>query len=113
MSGVNKVILIGNLGQDPEVRQTQSGTSVVNLRLAVPEKRRNQDGEYVDHVEWISVAAFGKIAENAEKYLQKGAKVYVEGKYQSKKYTDKTGTEKIVTEVLASNLVYVSRRQED
>ena len=105
--GVNKVILVGNLGRDPEVRYTQSGTAVSNLRLAVTEKRKEGDG-WVDDTQWIDVVCFGRTAENAGQYLAKGRQVYAEGRMQTRKWTDKEGNDRWSTEVVAQRLVFLS-----
>src|SRR6266700_3338741 len=102
---VNKVILVGNLGKDPEVRRMQSGDAVVNLSLATSESWRDKSsGERKEKTEWHRVVIFNKnLAEVAEKYLRKGAKVYVEGQLQTRKWTDKDGAEKYSTEVVLQN----------
>ena len=99
---VNKVILIGNLGRDPEVRSTQAGKKVVNLAIATSEtwKDRNS-GERQERTEWHRVVIFNeRLAETAERYLRKGAKVYVEGQLQTRKWTDQSGVEKFSTEIV-------------
>jgi single-strand DNA-binding protein len=102
---VNKVILIGNLGKDPEVRRTTSGDPVVNLSIATSESWRDKaSGERKEKTEWHRVVIFNKnLAEVAEKYLRKGSKVYVEGQLQTRKWTDKDGAEKYSTEVVLQN----------
>ena len=105
-SGVNKVILIGNLCKDPEVRYGQSGKAVCNLRLACNERRKDGDG-WKDHAEFIDVVTFDKTAENAGQYLSKGRQVYVEGKLQTRTYKDKDGNERRATEVVADRVVFV------
>ena len=102
---VNKVILVGNLGKDPEVRRMTSGEPVVNLSIATSETWRDKaSGERKEKTEWHRVVIFNKnLAEVAEKYLKKGAKVYVEGQLQTRKWTDKDGTEKYSTEVVLQN----------
>ena len=102
---VNKVILIGNLGKDPEVRRMQSGDPVVNLSVATSETWRDKSsGERKEKTEWHRVVIFNKnLAEIAEKYLRKGAKVYVEGSLQTRKWSDKDGQEKYSTEVVLQN----------
>jgi len=99
---VNKVILIGNLGKDPEVRRLNSGEPVVNLRIATSESWRDkQSGERKEKTEWHSVVIFNEnIAKVAEQYLKKGSKVYVEGQLQTRKWTDQSGAEKYTTEVV-------------
>jgi single-strand DNA-binding protein len=102
---VNKVILVGNLGKDPEVRRMTSGEPVVNLSIATSESWRDKaSGERKEKTEWHRVVIFNKnLAEIAEKYLKKGAKVYVEGQLQTRKWTDKDGAEKYSTEVVLQN----------
>ena len=110
--GVNKVILIGNLGRDPEVRYTQGGTAVANLRIAVTERRKDGDA-WKDHTEWIDVVCFGKTAENVGQYLQKGRQIYVDGRMQTRNYKDKEGVEKWRTEVVANEVVFIGGRDGD
>lgn len=105
-AGLNRVSLIGNLGKDPEVRYTQSGTSVGTLRLGVTERRKEGE-EYKDHTEWVSVVCFGKTAENASKFLQKGRQVFVEGRLQTRSWEDKTGQTRYTTEVIATQLLFL------
>src|SRR5258708_4313338 len=102
---VNKVILVGNLGKDPEVRRMTSGDPVVNLSIATSESWRDKaSGERKEKTEWHRVVIFNKnLADVAEKYLRKGAKVYVEGQLQTRKWTDKDGAEKYSTEVVLQN----------
>ena len=103
---VNKVILIGNLGKDPETRTTTSGGMVATLRLATSE-RRKIDGEWGDHTEWHSVACFGKTAENVARFLSKGRQIYVEGRLQTRKWTDKEGRDRWSTEVIANQISFL------
>ena len=105
VGSVNKVILVGNLGKDPEVRRMTSGDSVVNLSIATSESWRDKaSGERKEKTEWHRVVIFNKnLADVAEKYLKKGAKVYVEGQLQTRKWTDKDGAEKYSTEVVLQN----------
>jgi len=102
MSGsVNKVILVGNLGRDPEVRTMQSGGKVVNMSLATSERWNDRDGNRQERTEWHRVVIFNeRLAEVAEKYLRKGSKVYVEGQLQTRKWTDQSGQERYSTEVV-------------
>src|SRR6202000_1482230 len=102
---VNKVILVGNLGKDPETRRLQSGDPVVNLSIATSETWRDKSsGERKEKTEWHRVVIFNKnLAEVAEKYLRKGSKVYVEGSLQTRKWTDKDGAEKYSTEIVLQN----------
>src|ERR1700688_586303 len=105
-TGLNRVSLIGNLGKDPEVRQTQSGMSVGTLRIGVTERKKEGD-DYKDHTEWVSVVCFGKTAENAQKYLQKGRQIFVEGRLQTRTWEDKTGQTRYTTEVLANQVLFL------
>lgn len=99
--GVNKVILVGNLGQDPEVRYMPNGGAVANLTLATSESWRDKaDGEMREHTEWHRVVVFGKLAEIASEYLRKGAQVYIEGQLRTRKWTDQSGQDKYTTEVV-------------
>ncbi len=106
MAGVNRVIIIGNLGRDPEVRYAQSGMAICKLSVAVTE--RVKDGnDWKDATEWFRVTVFGKTAENAGQYLQKGRQVYVEGRLKTDKYKDKDGVERTSVEVIANTLQFL------
>ncbi len=105
-AGLNRVSLIGNLGKDPEIRYTPSGTAVGNLRIGVTERRKEGE-EYKDQTEWVSVVVFGKTAENASKFLQKGRQVFIEGRLQTRSWEDKTGQTRYTTEVIASQLLFL------
>ena len=99
--GVNKVILIGNLGQDPETRYTPNGNAVVNLNLATDESYKDrQTGQMVPRTEWHRVVLFGKVAEVAGQYLRKGSKVYVEGQLETRKWQDQSGQDRYTTEIV-------------
>lgn len=100
MASVNKVILLGNLGRDPETRYTTGGDAVTNLRIATSEQWKDKNGEKQEKTEWHRVAFFGKLAEIAGEYLKKGSQVYVEGRLQTRKWTDKDGQERYTTEVV-------------
>ncbi|MEO7067822.1 MAG: single-stranded DNA-binding protein [Rhodanobacter sp.] len=103
--GVNKVILIGNLGADPVTRYTTAGMAITNVSLATTEQRTDkQSGDKQDHTEWHRVVLFGKLGEIANEYLKKGQQVYIEGSIRSSKYTDKAGVEKYSTEIIANNM---------
>ena len=103
--GVNKVILVGNLGNDPEVRYTTSGTAIATLSLATSESWTDkQSGEKQERTEWHRVKMFGKLAEIAGEYLKKGRQVYIEGSLRTDKYTDKSGVEKYSTDIIASDM---------
>ena len=101
---VNKVVIVGHLGADPETRFTPSGTAVANLNLATNESRKNSDGEYQDHTEWHSCVLFGKRAEFAGEYLKKGQLVYLEGRLQTRSWEDDCGTKKYRTEVIGNEI---------
>ncbi len=109
MSGVNKVILIGNLGKDPEVRYLDSGVAVANLSLATTENYKNKEGEKVSQTEWHDVVLWRGLAEVAEKYLKKGASVYIEGKIRTSKWVDKEENTRYKTEVMADKLTMLGK----
>ena len=109
--GVNKVILVGNLGADPEVRYTQNGSAVANLRLATSEQWRDkQTGENQERTEWHRVAMFGRLGEIAGEYLKKGSKVYIEGKLQTRKWQAQDGSDRYTTEVVANEMQMLDSR---
>ena len=108
---VNKVILVGHLGADPETRTAGTGTVVANLRLATSE-RIKQGEEWADHTEWHRVVCFGRTAENVSRYLKKGRQIYVEGRIRTKKYTDKEGHETYSTEILADQIHFLGGGRE-
>ena len=110
---VNKVILIGNLGKDPEVKYTPSGTPVAKLALATNERYKDKDGQWQDRTEWHNVVLWQRLAEIAGEYLKKGGKVYIEGRLQTRSWDDKqTNQKKYMTEVVAHDLVLLSGRSE-
>ena len=109
---VNKVILVGNLGADPESRSTQSGSVVANLRIATTERAKDRDGNWTDHTEWHRVACFGRTAENVAKYCRKGKQVYVEGKIRTRKWQDRDGNDRWSTEVIADQIRFLGGRSE-
>ena len=111
LSGVNKVILIGNLGKDPEVRYLDNGVAVANLSLATSENYKNKDGEKVTQTEWHDIVLWRGLAEVAEKYLKKGSSVYIEGKLRTNKWVDKDENTRYKTEVLADKLTMLGRSQ--
>jgi len=109
--GVNKVILIGNLGADPETRAMPSGTTVANLRVATSESWRDkQTGEQQERTEWHRVAFFGRLAEVAGEYLRKGSQVYIEGSLRTRKWQDKQGNERYSTEIIGNDLQMLGGR---
>ena len=109
--GVNKVILVGNLGQKPEMRYTATQSAVANLSVATTESWKDREtGEMRDKTEWHKVVYFGKLAEIVEKYLDKGSKVYVEGKLQTRKWQDKSGADRWTTEIVGNELTMLDSR---
>jgi single-strand DNA-binding protein len=109
--GINKVILIGNLGADPETRAMPSGTTVANLRIATSESWRDkQSGEQQERTEWHRVALFGRLAEIAGEYLRKGSQVYIEGSLRTRKWQDKQGNERYSTEIIGNELQMLGGR---
>jgi single-strand DNA-binding protein len=109
--GINKVILIGNLGADPETRAMPSGTTVANLRIATSESWRDkQTGEQQERTEWHRVALFGRLAEIAGEYLRKGSQVYIEGSLRTRKWQDKQGNERYSTEIVGNELQMLGGR---
>ena len=111
MASVNKVILIGNLGRDPEVRYMPSGDAVANITIATTETWKDKSGEKQEQTEWHRVAMFGKTAEIAGEYLKKGSQVYIECKLQTRKWTDKEGQERYTTEIRADRMQMLGSRQ--
>ncbi len=103
--GINKVILVGNLGADPEIRSLPSGITIANIRIATSEAWQDkQSGERKEQTEWHSVAFFGRLAEVAGEYLRKGSQVYVEGKLRTRKWQDKSGNDRYTTEVIGQEM---------
>ena len=109
MSGVNKVILVGHLGANPEVRYTAGGQPVANLRLATTERWVNKNGEKSEQTEWHRVVAWGKLAEICGQYLQKGKQVYIEGKIRTRQWQDQQGQKRFSTEIVAQQMVMLGR----
>jgi single-strand DNA-binding protein len=107
---INKVILVGNLGADPEIRNTASGTAVANLRIATTSRKKDADGNWSDQTEWHSAVCFGRTAENVGKFLQKGRQVYVEGRLQTRKWQDRDGNDRWSTEVVAHEVKFLGGR---
>jgi single-strand DNA-binding protein len=113
MASVNKVILLGNLGNDPEVRYTQGGQAVTELRLATTEQWADKDGQKQERTEWHSVQVWGKTAEHCAQYLAKGRSVYVEGRLESREYADKDGVKRKVWEVRADKVTFLGTGKGD
>lgn len=110
MASVNKVILIGNLGRDPEVRYLPSGEAVANFSIATTEKWKDKSGEMKEQTEWHRISFFGRQAEICDEYLKKGGAVYVEGRLQTRKWTDKDGNERYTTEVRGDRMQLLGGR---
>ena len=110
MASVNKVILIGNLGADPETRYLPSGDAVTNLRLATTDVWKDKSGEKQEHTEWHRISFFGKLAEIAGEYLKKGSPVYVEGRIRTRKWQDKEGQDRYSTEIVADRMQLLGSR---
>lgn len=110
MASVNKVILIGNLGADPETRYLPSGDAVTNIRIATTDAWKDKSGEKQEHTEWHRIAFFGKTAEIAGEYLKKGSPVYVEGRIRTRKWQDKEGQERYSTEIVADRMQLLGGR---
>ena len=106
---MNKAILVGRLGFDPELRRTQGGTAVVNLRLATSDRKKDGD-EWVEHTEWHTVTVWGRTAENVDKYCTKGKEIYVEGRIQTREFTDKSGVMRKSTEIVADIVRFLGSR---
>jgi single-strand DNA-binding protein len=109
MASVNKVILVGNLGADPEMRHTSSGDPVCTLSVATSEKYKNRDGELQTTTEWHKVVLFRRLAEISNQYLRKGSSAYFEGQLKTRKWTDKNGLERYTTEIEANELKLLDR----
>ena len=111
-NSVNKVILVGNLGQDPEARFTPQGTAVTNLSVATNESWKNQNGELQDRTEWHRVVMYGKMAETANEYMHKGQMVYVEGRLQTNEWEDQNQIKRRTTEIKCDNFTMLGRRSD-
>ena len=112
MASVNKVIIVGNLGRDPEIRYMPSGDAIANIAVATSYKSKDKNtGEQKELTEWHRISFFGRLAEIVGQYLKKGSSVYVEGRLQTRKYTDKDGVEKYATDIIAENMQMLGGRQ--
>lgn len=109
MSGVNKVILVGNLGGDPTIRYTPSGTAVANFNIATTERYTTKEGEREERTEWHRIVAWAKLAEICNQYLKKGKQVYIEGRLQTRQWEDQSGAKRSTTEVIANNMQMLGR----
>ena len=112
MAGVNKVILVGNLGKDPEVRHLDTGVSVANFSLATTESYNNKQGERVNQTEWHNIVVWRGLADVAEKYLNKGSSVYIEGKIQTRKWEDKEGNTRYSTDIIADKMTMLGSKSQ-
>jgi single-strand DNA-binding protein len=113
MAGLCKVIVIGNLGRDPEKRYTQDGRPVTRFSVAATTRRRERDGEWADHTEWFSVTVFGRQAETLAERVTKGTRVYVEGRLESRQYETQNGTKGFSLDVIANEVIPLDTRQRD
>src|SRR5512142_2019347 len=111
MASLNKVMLIGGLGKDPEVRYTASGTAVASFSMATTEKFKGKSGEWEEKTEWHNVTLWARLAEIAGEYLAKGSQVYIEGRLQTRKWQDKDGQDKYTTEIVANAMQMLGSRQ--
>ena len=112
MSGVNKAILLGNLGKDPEIRRLDDGRAVANFSIATSESYKNKAGEKVTNTEWHNIVLWSPLAEIAENYLKKGSQVYIEGKISNRSYEDKEGVKKYISEVVGRDITLLGRAPE-
>lgn len=112
MASLNKVMIIGNLGRDPEVRYTASGSAVAGFSVATTEKFKNKNGEWEERTEWHNVTLWGRLAEIAGEYLAKGKTVYVEGRLQTRKWQDRDGRDRYTTEIVGEKMQMLSGRGE-
>jgi single-strand DNA-binding protein len=112
MAGVNRVILIGNLGKDPEIRNLEGGVKVANFSLATTETYKGKNGEKVEQTEWHNIVLWRGLAEVAESYLKKGNSIFIEGKIKTRDWTDKDGNKRYTTEIVADNMVMLGSRRD-
>ena len=110
MAGVNKVILIGHLGKDPEVRYLEGGVAVANFSLATSESYKDKQGNRIDQTEWHNIVVWRGLADIAEKFLKKGSQVYVEGRLRTRSWDDKEKVKRYITEIVAENLVLLGKK---
>jgi single-strand DNA-binding protein len=113
MASVNKVILVGRLGKDPELKYTQSGDAVANFSIATDETWKDQSGEKQQRTEWHNIVAWKKLADICGEYVKKGQQVYIEGKLQTRKWEDQEGNTKYKTEIVANNLVMLGKKEDN
>ena len=111
MSGINKVILVGHLGKDPEIRTFENGSKVANFSLATTEYRKDKDGNRIELTEWHNIVMWRNLAELAEKYLRKGRQIYVEGRLRTRSWDDANGVKHYITEVEANTFLFLSPKE--
>ncbi|MFP4288107.1 MAG: single-stranded DNA-binding protein [Bacteroidales bacterium] len=107
MAGVNKVILVGNLGKDPDIRNLESGSKVANFSLATTEFFKGKDGNRAEQTEWHNISLWNQLADLSEKYLKKGDKIYLEGRIRTRSYEDKDGVKKYITEIIGNQMTFL------
>ena len=112
MASVNKAILIGNLGKDPELRYTSSGQAVASFSLATTDRYKDKDGNWQERTDWHNIVVWGRQGETAKEYLSKGRSAYIEGRIQTRSYDDKDGNKKWITEIVASRVQFLGGRGE-
>jgi single-strand DNA-binding protein len=110
--GLNKVMIIGNLGNDPEIKYAPSGTAIANITIATTESRKNKDGEWEDVTEWHRVVMFGRQAEVCKDYLHKGSKVFIEGRLQTRSWEDQSGQRRYMTEIVGNQMLMLDSKGE-
>ena len=111
--GLNKVMLIGNLGADPEVKYSPSGTAIANLRIATPENHKDKDGNWEEFTEWHRVVMFGRQAEICKDYLRKGSKVFIEGRLRTRSWEDPSGQKKYSTDIIGSTVLMLDQKGQE
>lgn len=111
MAGLNKVILVGNLGKDPEVRHLEGGTAVANFSLATSESFKDKSGQRIEQTEWHNIVVWRGLAEAAEKYLKKGMTIYLEGKLRTRSWDDKEGHKRYITEIVGDTFTIVNKKE--
>ncbi len=108
--GLNKVMIIGNLGNDPEIKYSNTGTAIANFNIATTENRKDSEGNWEEKTEWHRIVMFGKQAEVCKDYLHKGSKVYIEGRLQTRSWEDQSGQKRYMTEIVGANMVMLDSR---
>jgi single-strand DNA-binding protein len=112
MKSLNKVLLIGNIGKEPEIKYLPNGTAMASLSIATTDSFKNKSGEWEETTEWHKVVLFGTLAQNVEKYLKKGSKVYIEGKLKTRQREDKDGKKHYMTEILGNEMLFLDSKAE-